>query len=94
VVHDDALLLGRYNSACPYLNRRSLKVGGCAGGQGSACPGGGGGAGRGDCGEGAGRGAGATVTGAELGAGAGASACLPARSCRIGTRSFIWAWPM
>jgi hypothetical protein len=74
----------------PYLIRRSLNVGGCAGGH--ACVGGGEGVGR-DGGGVAGRGAGATVAGAELGAGAVASTCLPARSCRIGTLSFVWACP-
>jgi hypothetical protein len=73
-----------------YLIRKSLRVGAGTGGQ--ACAGG---AGRGDGGGVVGRGAGATVAGAELGtgAGAGASTCLPARSCRIGTLSFMWACP-
>jgi hypothetical protein len=77
----------------PYLMRISLNVGGGTGGH--ACAGGGGGVGR-DGGGAAGRGAGATVAGAELGGGgvAGASACLPARSCRIGTLSFMCACPI
>jgi hypothetical protein len=73
----------------PYLIRRSLNVGGSTGGH--ACAGGGGDVGR-DGGGAVGRGAGATVV--ELGPDAGTSASLPARSSRIGLRSFMWAWLM
>jgi hypothetical protein len=83
-----------------------LNVGGGTGGH--ACAGGGGGVGR-DGGGVAGRGVGVTAVGGvlgvgagadargagtELGAGAGPSACLPARSWRIGALSFVWAWLM
>jgi hypothetical protein len=95
VVHDDALLLVRYNSACPYLNRKSWSVGAGTGGHASA--GGGEGVGR-DGGGVAGRGDGATVAGlgaaVELGAGtAGFSVAAPACSSRIGALIFFLAWP-
>ncbi len=60
----------------------SLNVGGGTGGH--ACAGGGGGRRPQDGGSVADRGSGATVAGVELGV--GASACLPARSSRIGYR--------
>jgi hypothetical protein len=77
----------------PYLIRISPNVSGATGGH--ACAGGGGGS-RGDGGGVAGRegGADGLSAGAELGAGAGASACLPARSPRIGPLSFMWACPI